>query len=255
MKLIRIIIPVMLFLTLALGFPLGFVMMNKADMRASAFEIADIDIQDQPVSMADFGLTYLVVSTIVTIGVAWYQSEQQKKAQEAQQQAINNARDEMAPWREAQLAAMKKHGELLEAGPGEYEESPGYQALLEGGTKALDISAASRGKVRGGGHEKALLRYGTGLAKQDYGNFLKRYYDKLNAWAVKAGLEPQSLPSEVNALIGAGQLQGQGYLNQGNIVAQSAQNLGNTWMDYWLINQLQPQGSYGTNAPTYGQIG
>ena len=239
MKLLRIIIPIMLFLTLALGFPICFVVMNKADMRASALEIADMDIQNQPVSMA-FGLgAYLVLSTIVTVGVAWYQSEQQKKAQEAQQQAINNARDEMAPWREAQLAAMKTHGELLEAGPGEYEQSPGYEALLTGGVTALDRSAAARGRVRGGAQQKAITRYGQSLAKQDYGNFLKRYYDKLNAWAVKAGLEPQSLPAEVNALINAGQIQGQGYLSQGNIVAQSAQNIGNTAMDYWLIDTLR----------------
>lgn len=201
--------------------------------------------------------TYLVVSTIITVGVTWYQSEMQKKATAAQLQAINNAQEAMAPWREAQLAAMKKHGELLEAGPGEYEQSPGYESLLTGGVEALDRSAAARGRVRSGAQEKAVTRYGQSLAKQDYGNFLKRYYDKLNAWAVKAGLEPSSLPSEVNALIGAGQLQGQGYLNQGNIVAQSAQNIGNTAMDYWLINQLQPgySGAYGTNAPTYGQIG
>ncbi len=192
--------------------------------------------------------TYLAVSTIVTIGVAWYQSQMQRRAQRAQQNAINDARDQMAPWREAQLAAMKTHGELLTKGPGEYEESPGYQSQLEGGVKALDISAASRGRVRGGAQQKAITRYGQGLAKQDYGNFLKRYYDKLNAWAVKAGLEPQSLPSEVNALIGAGQMQGQGYLNQGNIVGQTAQNLGNTYMDYWLINQLKPQQQTDWNA-------
>lgn len=84
MKLLRIIIPIMLFLTLALGFPLGFILMNKADMRASAFEIADMDIQGQPVSMAVIGLgTVLFVSTVITIGVTWYQSEQQKKATQA----------------------------------------------------------------------------------------------------------------------------------------------------------------------------
>jgi len=197
--------------------------------------------------------TYIAVTAVIQFGVAWYQSEQQKKAQKAQQDAIDKAQEAMAPWREKQLAAFGEYEKLLKAGPGEYTESPGYETQLAGGVTALDRAAASRGRVRGGAQQKAITRYGQNLAKRDYGSFLKNYYDRLNAWGRGAGLEPPSMPSEVNALINAGNINAQGYTTQGNIVGQTAQNLGNTMWDYYLIDTLRND-PYGLNAPTYGQV-
>ena len=127
--------------------------------------------------------TAVLISTGVTIAATWYQSEQQKKAAEAQQDAIDLANARLEPWRKAQLIARGEYDKLLEAGPGEYEESQAFRDELAGGVRALDMSASRRGRVRSGGHERAITRYGQGVARQHRSNWLREYYAKLDSWA------------------------------------------------------------------------
>jgi hypothetical protein len=56
-----------------------------------------------------------------------------------------------------------------------YEQEPGYQFALQQGQNAALTSAAGRGAGLSGATLKALARYGTGLAQQDYGNAYNRY--------------------------------------------------------------------------------
>lgn len=53
-----------------------------------------------------------------------------------------------------------------------YMEGPQVSFLRDEGIRALDNSAASRGLTRSGGHEKALLKYGTGLGAQNFNTYL-----------------------------------------------------------------------------------
>lgn len=98
------------------------------------------------------------------------------------------AREDVAPWREAGVTALGEIGEMLEAGPGEFTESPGYGFRLSEGVKALDQSASSRGGVLSGANQKAITRYGQDYATNDYDNFLRRYYEKMNPHFNLAGL-------------------------------------------------------------------
>lgn len=104
-----------------------------------------------------------------------------------QEAAEQRAREDVAPWREAGVTALDEIGRMLKAGPGEFTESPGYQFRLGEGVKALDRSAASRGNVLSGAQQKGVTRFGQDYATNEYDNFLRRYYEKMNPHFTLAG--------------------------------------------------------------------
>lgn len=55
-----------------------------------------------------------------------------------------------------------------------FQQSPDYQFALNGGTAALDNSAASKGGMIGGNQMLAQTQYGQGLATQNLQNYLGR---------------------------------------------------------------------------------
>ena len=79
--------------------------------------------------------------------------------------ALNNVEYEGAPGTTA---------ERRDAAFGNFEASPGYNFRQTEGIKALDRSAASRGRLQSGAQDKAILDFGQGLASQEYGNYQNR---------------------------------------------------------------------------------
>ena len=94
----------------------------------------------------------------------------------AQQQQV---RTDLAPWRQAGAEAVTGLQKDIAAGPGEYTQSPGYQARLEEGQKAITNRASMHGNVLSGATMKAAARFGQDYATRDYDNFLNRYYQSL----------------------------------------------------------------------------
>lgn len=116
---------------------------------------------------------------------------------------------------------------LLTAGPGEFEESPGYQFRLGEGQKALERGAAARGNLLGGATAKALTRYGQDYATSDYDNFLRRYYDSLKPWQSLAGIGQTSATAAAGQAGTFGANVGQTLLSGGSAAAQNAIAAGN----------------------------
>lgn len=54
-----------------------------------------------------------------------------------------------------------------------FRTSPGYQFAFDQGLQALDRSAASRGMLNSGNQQQDLMKFGQGLADQEYQNWLK----------------------------------------------------------------------------------
>jgi hypothetical protein len=80
-------------------------------------------------------------------------------------------RADQAPWRDAgtnALAAM-----MQAAGP-TYTQSPGYDFRMSEGIRAIDNAATARGMLGSGARDKALLRFGQGLAADDYNTWFNR---------------------------------------------------------------------------------
>jgi hypothetical protein len=86
-----------------------------------------------------------------------------------------------------------------------FKTDPGYQFALQEGMKGIDRRAAAGGKYASGGTLKDLMRYGQGMANQQYGDY----------WNRLAGMS------------GVGQTTGS---QLGQLGAQTAGNIGNNMM-------------------------
>lgn len=116
---------------------------------------------------------------------------------------------------------------------------PGYQFANEEGIKALDRSAAARGRLNSGRQDKDLMRFGTGLADQTYGNQLARLMglsqQGIGATGAQIGTTAQGLSGQLGTRQSAygGDMASAGTIGQGDIAAANAraagsQNLLNT---------------------------
>lgn len=116
--------------------------------------------------------------------------------------------------------------------PSSVSSTPGYQFTRDQGIQAIDRSAAARGMLGSGRTSKDLMRFGTGLADQTYGNVFQRL--------LAAGQYGQGALGAQNATVGQG-LQGQlgaqqsafqgglnsaGTIGQGQVAGAQAQQQG-----------------------------
>lgn len=93
-----------------------------------------------------------------------------------QQQIYGQTTQNLAPFLNAGTGAIPTLESLLGLNPGgvgapnatALRASPGYQAMLNGGTDAINNHASATGGVRGGNTLKSLMQYGQGLADNTY---------------------------------------------------------------------------------------
>ncbi|MGN6280544.1 hypothetical protein [Frateuria sp.] len=127
-------------------------------------------------------------AAIVAAG-AIYSSEKQagaaKKAAGAQQRAADQAiaatqqnydrtKSDLQPYITLGGDAAGTLGALNSGDFSAFHADPGYQFAFNQGLQGLDRSAASRGSLYSGGHSADLIRYGQGMADQQYGQFYNR---------------------------------------------------------------------------------
>jgi hypothetical protein len=129
------------------------------------------------------------VSAAAAVGGSLLQADAAKsaasKANAAQQQALEQARADYAPWRTTGGTANTATSDLLGLnGPdaattafGNYTTSPGYQFQLDQGLRAVDAGAAAKGILRSGATLKAEQAFGAGLADTDFTNYYNRLFD------------------------------------------------------------------------------
>lgn len=168
------------------------------------------------------------------------QKEAAGKATDTQLQMFEEGRADTAPWREAGARALTTLEEKVNAGPGEFTTSPGYQFRLEEGENAINRSAAARGGVLSGATLKALNRFNQDYASNEYQNFLANYYQSLTPYqsladkGMTATMAGAQQGNQVGANIGqnqiyAGNALAQGYIGAGNAQAGGAINNANVW--------------------------
>ncbi len=161
-------------------------------------------------------------------------------AQLAQQRA------DQAPWLEAGktslaqlMAGVAKGGEFdQQFQRGQFEEDPGYQFRLEEGQRGIENQARAAGGMYSGATLKALSRFNSGLASQEYGNWDARQNtaqslfegaktNKYNRLSLLAGsgqtannVLGQAGQSTINSISNLGQLNAQ---NQGESLRNAAE--------------------------------
>lgn len=167
-----------------------------------------------------------------------------------QRELYQQQRADIAPFLEAQREDVGRRAEIAEQlQPGlriggefqrpfqmeDFERDPGYQFRLQEGTRALDRSAAARGGLQGGRHQRDLVRFSQGLASDEYAAAFNRYQTDLtgrfNRLASRSGIPQTALPQSVQAgqvfggrvgeaITRGGQARASGYLQAGQARAQ-----------------------------------
>ena len=104
----------------------------------------------------------------------------------------------------------------------EAAQTPGYQFALHQGLDSIQNSAASNGAGLSGATLKALQRYGTGLANQNYQNV---YNNKLNSYTTNAN----QLQNQFNRQAGMANYG----IGAANSLGNMSTNYGNTMADIY----------------------
>lgn len=94
-----------------------------------------------------------------------------REAARAQQAMYDQQRADLAPWREAGASALTRLAGTVDT---PFQTSPGYQFAFDEGMRAVQDSAAARGRLNSGATWQALNRYGQGVANQEFGNWQNR---------------------------------------------------------------------------------
>ena len=180
---------------------------------------------------------------------------QQDQNAEARRQYDQNRAD-LAPWRAAGTGALGQLTAGTQAG-GEFNRSftmadfqadPGAEFRRSEGQRGLEASASARGGILSGGALKAISRYNSDQASQEYGAAYSRYNNdtttRYNRLAGLAGIGQQAtgqgidagtnltgqLQAGVNNITGninaAGNARASQYANTGGVIAGLANNIG-----------------------------
>lgn len=160
----------------------------------------------------------------------------------------------------------------------QFQESPGYQFQLQQGTDAALNAASAHGGALGGNSLKALTSYGTGLANQDYYNYLNnyntQYWNQYNAYtgqqnqqfnqlqtlagsgqnaaANLGSLSSQTAGAVGNNIIGAGNASAAGTVASANTTGNALNNLG---QNYLLSNAISGGNLFGSDPNALNPVG
>lgn len=142
-------------------------------------------------------------------------------------------RTDFAPWREAGGRGLTRLEQLVNV---PFEASPGYQFRMEEGARAIDRGMNAQGLYGSGARAKALMRYGQGLAGEEYGNYMNRLAALAGIGQTATGATAQagmplmqsSAPmnaAQVAAMQNAGTASGGGIVGAGNAAMGGINNM------------------------------
>ena len=177
------------------------------------------------------------------------QASAAKNDVQLQEKIYNQNRTDLAPWRNTGTTALQEISDLFglgisgnaKAGPGtataenrqsaalsRFTASPSYSFRLTEGLKALDKTAAARGRLVSGDQLKAAEGYGQDLASTEYDNYVNRLASLAGVGqtatntTVQAGLNYGSQAGQ--ALENAGAARASGYMGSANALSSGIQS-------------------------------
>jgi hypothetical protein len=135
-------------------------------------------------------MPFAVAGAAVSVGAGLIGSKMQSDAikggqdaaNQAIQQGVATATNQLSPWTTAGKPALADQSDLLglngqpaaDAAMAKFQSSPGYQFQLGQGLRAVDAGASAQGFDRSGAALKAEQTFGQGLASSDFGNYWNR---------------------------------------------------------------------------------
>lgn len=183
----------------------------------------------------------LGATAIASAGVGAYSASKSAKAQQSAAQSANDTQQYIfernvelsEPWREAgqnALGAMNYEMGLGDKpeGFGGFQAAPSYQFQLDEGMKAMERQQAARGMRLGGASAKEAMRYGTGLASQEYGNYYNRLASLSGVGQTATQSQMQAGSQYANAFgqntLAAGNARASGYAGVNNAIQGGVNN-------------------------------
>ena len=170
------------------------------------------------------------IPAAVGIGTALIGSQASKSAANTAAQASDRAADtqlamfqqnraDLGPRRDAGLRGLAAFEGTL--GPS-FAASPGYEFARGEGIRAIDQAASARGMLNSGARLRELMRYGTGVANQEYGQYQNRLAALAGLGQTATGqtaqLGAQTAANVGQAQMAGGQAAAQGQIGQANAV-------------------------------------
>lgn len=172
-----------------------------------------------------------ITGAALAVGSAAYQANRANKAAGAQERAAGAAnalsqqqyeqtRADLSPYMGLGADATARLQQLQSGDMSGFFESPDYQFNLSQGIGAIDRGAASRGSLFSGGTDADRMRFGAGLASQEYGNYFSRLQQNAGmgqqAAGAAGGFGQQNALAQGGNLLGAGQARASAYGAQGD---------------------------------------
>jgi hypothetical protein len=117
-----------------------------------------------------------------------------------------------------------------------YEASKGYHVQLDQGNQAIDRRNSAGGSRLGGAALKEAMRFNTGLASQDYGNYYNRLASMAGMGQTAVSQQAAAGQNYANAygqnVTNAANARASGYENNASIFSNTVGNLGNIYGAY-----------------------
>ena len=171
------------------------------------------------------------------------QGDAANRAIDLQKATIAQARLDAAPWLDAGKKALSQYmGELGMGGAGfqsQFQATPGYQYQVDEAEKGAVNHLSALGMKNSGAALKALTKLRSGLANQEYSNYLGRIsgvagvgqnqVNQTNSLAQNSALNTGQLMQD------AGAARASGYVGAANAWTGALNNMGNTlgnWASY-----------------------
>lgn len=154
-------------------------------------------------------------------------------AADLQQKRYEQTREDFAPYRQVGTQALRSLADLSglngSADFSSFERSPGHQFRLQQGEQALNRAAAARGRLDSGATMQDLMRFGQGLASNEFNNYNNRLAALAgvgqNATTTLGSLGATSAANQGNALMQAGQARASGYEGVANAYGNAIGNI------------------------------
>lgn len=144
-----------------------------------------------------------------------------QQQQDAATRAMEQSAAQTAPWRTTGENALNTYYGKLQAGPGEFTKSPGYDFRLKQGVNALEQGAAAKGRQLSGAQGKALTRYGQDYGSGEYQNWLNQWYQSLTPYQNLATMGQNAAVNQASNMY-------QGNMAYGNAQAAGTMGVANT---------------------------
>jgi hypothetical protein len=159
---------------------------------------------------------------------------------DAQQAQYQQTRQDLLPYMQAGQSALPLLQQLSNGDYSALYSSPDYQFALQSGINNLDKSAASRGSLFSGGHEKDLSQFNQGLASQQLNQFRGSLLNLANLGQNSAA---QTGQFGANAATNSGNALAGMYQQTADNNSQFASGLGSLFARYMGSRGQQPGGS------------